>query len=76
MCCRFEADRTTGACERGLDACKVVSVQRKNSGACKMNGFAVDVNDGATADVEVIETLAKARELLMNQPALELFDSR
>ena len=41
-----------------------------------MNGFAVDVNDGATADVEVIETLAKARELLMNQPAFEVFDSR
>ena len=41
-----------------------------------MNGFAVVVNDGVTGDVEVIETLVKARELLMNQPALELLDSR
>ena len=49
----------------------MVTVQRKYSGACKMNGMNVDVDDGSTANIEVVLTSTQTCELLMDQPPFE-----
>ena len=52
----------------------MVAIQGDDGGACEMNGAAIDINEGAPGDVEIVKTLAQAGELLVQKPTFKFFD--
>jgi|FLMP01.2.fsa_nt_emb hypothetical protein len=52
----------------------MISVEGQNRSTREVYAFAVDLHDGTPMSIEVVETVPQTRELLMNQPLLEVQD--
>ena len=66
-----KATRASGARHRRLHARGIVPIQRENCCTGEEDSAAVDVDDGSTPGIEIVEALPNASKLLVHEPPLE-----